>query len=445
MDSLNPTSKDKWGLRAWIFFDFANSAFPTIIITALYVLYFKKVLVMETSSGMGSGMGAGMASPLASGAASGRGDWYWGLANSMGAFLVFLLAPALGFMADSGGRKARFLRRSSLLCIGATVGLGFLGPGDLGWGILLLVLSILGFELAAVFYNAFLPEFATSFSMARLSGLAWGLGYIGGLLSLLVCLPFLGEVEDLRYAAFLVAAWFLVFGFPTFLFVKDHDRSSPKLTLIASYKKLGGSLRRLSSLGDLPRFLAAFFFYNNGLLTVIVFAVAFTDQSLKFSSQESLFLVLFLNLLAAPGAILLGKWASRWGERRTIMWTLVAWIVVVLLSFILTRREWVSLELARGLFWAVAALAAVCIGATQATSRAFVGLLAPRGQEGEYYGYMAFSGKASGVLGPLVFGMVSKITGDQGFAILSIGVFFLLGLFLLNGVGKKVPQMESAA
>ncbi len=383
MDSLIQPSKDRRGLKAWIFFDFANSAFPTIVITALYVLYFKKVLVTGASSGV---VGSGVGAPLQSGSISGLGDWYWGLANSLGAFLVFFLAPALGFMADSGGRKARFLRRSSLLCIGATIGLGLLGPGDLGWGILLLVLAIVGFELAAVFYNAFLPEFATSFSMARLSGLAWGLGYIGGLLSLLVCFPFLGKVQDLRYTAFLVAAWFLVFGLPTFLFVKDRDQSSPELTLFGSYKKLWGSLRRLSSLGDLPRFLSAYFFYNNGLLTVIVFAVAFTDQSLGFSSKESLLLVLFLNLLAAPGAILIGKWASRWGEKRTIVWTLLAWILVVLLSFILTRRGWVSLEHARGLFWGVAALAAICIGATQATSRAFVGLLAPKGQEGEFFG-----------------------------------------------------------
>ena len=407
---------DKRGLWAWILFDFANSAFPTIIITALYVLYFKKVLVSDPRPG--------------------SGDWYWGLANSLGAFLVFLLAPALGFMADSGGRKSRFLRRASFLCVGATLGLGLLGPGDLGLGILLLILAILGFELAAVFYNAFLPEYAGSHSMARLSGLAWGLGYIGGLLSLLLCLPFLGEVQDLRNTAFLVAGWFLLFGLPTFLFVRDRDQSSPKLSLAASYKKLGQSLRRLSSLGDLPRFLAAFFFYSNGLLTVIVFAVAFTDQSLGFSSRESLFLVLFLNLLAAPGAIVLGRLASRWGEKRTISWTLLAWLLVVLLSYLLTRRELLSLLMAKRAFWGVAALAALCIGATQATSRALVGQLAPQGQEGEYYGFMAFSGKASGVLGPLVFGLVSKLSGDQGLAILSIGAFFLIGLLLLRGVAE---------
>ncbi len=431
MASLTPSrqgKRTKWGLRAWLFFDFANSAFPTIIITALYVLYFKKILVVGDPAAAGT--------PSSRAAISGLGDWYWGLANSLGAFLVFFLAPALGFMGDSGGRKARFLRRSSFLCIGATVGLGLLGPGDLGWGILLLVLAILGFELAAMFYNAFLPEFASSRSMASLSGLAWGLGYVGGLLSLLVCIPFLGDIQDLRYTAFLVAAWFFLFGLPTFLFVKDRDKSSPKLSLVDSYQKLGESLRKLSSLGDLPRFLIAFFFYNNGLLTVIVFAVAFTNQSLGFSAKESLFLVLFLNLLAAPGAIFLGRVASKWGEKRTISWTLMAWMVVVLLSFLLTRRDWVSPEFARKAFWLVAGLAALCIGATQATSRAFVGLLAPRGQEGEYYGYMALSGKASGVLGPLFFGMVSRATGDQGLAILSIGVFFLLGLSFLRGVGK---------
>jgi len=429
-DARPGTSRQR---AAWCLYDFGNSAFPTVIVTALYVLYFKGYVVPssvpdgESSSSLG-----------------GLGDLYWGLANSLGAAVVFLTAPICGAIADRTGRKRFFLVLATLLCAVATFSLSIVGSTSLSLAVSAFLLAVIGFEASLVFYNAFLPELERSSGMARLSGKAWALGYIGGLGSLLVILPFVmgregSELEaSLRLTPAIAALWFLLFTLPGLVSLRDRHVPSPRpgfsRSIRIGFTQVASTLREARKHQQLLRFLLAYFFYNNGIIAVIVFAVAFTKDSLAFTTTENLLLVIVLNLVAAPGAYFLGLFAEKRGARRAIFATLWLWLLVVALAMATASEALFTRQEAKLFFWGVAILAALGIGATQATSRTFVGQLAPDGQSSEFYGLMAFSGKGSAILGPLVFGQISYLTGSQFWAIGSLGLFFGAGLLLLRRV-----------
>ncbi|PIE23538.1 MAG: hypothetical protein CSA62_06775 [Planctomycetota bacterium] len=415
---------------AWCFYDFGNSAFPTIIITALYVIYFKQAVIPQ-------------AYPEASLAErSGQGDWLWGLTNAIGSLLIFGSAPLLGAIADCTGRKRLFLRLFSLLCVSGTLLLGLAGASHLALVMLGLILAIVGFEGALVFYNSFLPELVPAAKIPRLSALAWAFGYIGGIGCLLVVLPLvLGREGDealqgIAMVPFFVAGWFLLFTLPALLLLQDRcqgPRPPMRASLGMGLQDLKASLAEFRREPRFLRFLLAFFLYNNGVLAVIVFAAAFTTQTLEFSATESLLLIVVLNVVAAPGAYLFGLRAEKHGAKRSILETLLLWILVCAGVWLCAQEQWFDAQTGTLIFWPMAVLASLVIGATQATSRSFVGELAPEGQSAQYYGMMAFSGKGSAILGPLLFGAVSAGAG-QGWAVASLSILFAAGALVLRGV-----------
>ena len=403
---------------AWCFYDFANSAFPTVIVTAVYVLYFKGVVV---------------------GGSSGASDRLWGIANSTASFLVFLTAPLLGAVADVSGRKRRFLAIYAFACVAATALLSLTGPGTVAFALVAFVIAAVGFEGSCVFYNAFLPELVPEGRMGRLSGAGWALGYVGGLLCLLAVLP-LAE-RHTALVPLVVAAWFLVFCLPSLALLRDATRpvrepGAPSF-FVQGAERFVRTLREIRRHGPLVRFLIAYLFFENAIVTVIVFTVAFTGDTLRFTMTENIILITVMNAIAAPGALAFGFLADRTGCKRTLVATLVMWLGVVAGAEIAAWPGLFEIEGAKSFFWGVAVLASLCIGASQATARTLVGKLAPRGQSGEFYGYMAFTGKASAIIGPLVFGLVSAATGSQRAAVLTIGVFFAIGLVLLLRVREE--------
>ncbi|MBW2278570.1 MAG: MFS transporter [Deltaproteobacteria bacterium] len=401
---------------AWCLYDFANSAFPTVIVTAIYVLYFKNTVVGDDPPGLS--------------------DRLWGTANSVAAAIVFLTAPLLGAIADLSGRKRHFLLVYVVLCIGTTAALSLTGPGTVVLAMVLFIAAAVGFEGSCVFYNAFLPELVPPQRMGRLSGKGWALGYIGGLLCMGAVFPLAEGAIEL--VPLVVAAWFAVFAIPSLLALKDRPRpprpaDSPSFAS-AGLKRFIGTLRSIREYRNLARFFVAYFFYNNAVITIIVFAVAFSSDSLQFTLTENIILIGVMNLIAAPGAFVFGWVADRIGAKRTIVITLFMWLAVVGGSELAAWPGLFTVSGAKTCFWGVAGLASLCIGAIQATSRAFVGQLAPEGRSGEFYGFMAFAGKGSAILGPLVFGLASDAFDSQRVAVATIGVFFLIGLILLTRV-----------
>ena len=421
---------------AWCFYDFGNSAFPTVIVTALYVIFFKEAVIPE-------------AYPEASAAErSGQGDWLWGLTNAIGALLVFGTAPLLGAIADRTGRKRLFLVSFSLLCVCGVLLLGIVGANDLALVMLGMILAVFGFEGALVFYNSFLPELVPAAKIPRLSAVAWGFGYIGGIGCLLAVLPFvLGKegaeaLQGIGLVPWFVAAWFVVFTLPALLSLRDRfDGVRPPMgaSLRVGLRDLRADLAEFQREPRFLRFLAAFFLYNNGILAVYVFANAFTNDTLGFTATESLLLIVMLNVVAAPGAYVFGLRAEKRGAKRSIMETLVLWLVVCAGVWLCAQEQWFDADTGTLIFWPMAVLAALVIGATQATSRSFVGELAPEGKSAQYYGMMAFSGKGSAIFGPLLFGAVSASAG-QDWAVASLSILFAGGALVLRTVREDSPS-----
>jgi MFS transporter, UMF1 family len=408
---------------AWALYDFANSSFNTVIITAVYVIYFKNVVVGANEAG--------------------TADNLWGLVNSAGAAIVFVIAPVLGTIADIRGRKRQFLIFFTGLCVLATAGLYWAGPGDVVLAMALLITSIVGFEAAFVFYNSFLPNLVPPNAMGRLSGQAWALGYFGGLGCLLAVLPFASE--HTTAVPLFVAGWFALFSLPALFLLEDSFSSRRPQTdgLIAeALGRLAETKRDISAHLPLVRLLTSYFFYNNGVATIIVFAVAFSAESLGFTIKENILLITVMNLVAAPAAFSFGRLADRIGAKITLVSCLLIWLVVVAGAELAAWPALFSPADAKMVFWGVSGLASLAIGATQATSRAYVGKLAPPDKTGEFFGFMAFAGKGSAVLGPLVFGLTSDLFNSQRAAVLSIGLFFAVGLVLLARVPSDAERID---
>ncbi|MFQ5895818.1 MAG: MFS transporter [Nitrospinota bacterium] len=407
---------------AWCGYDFANSAFPTLIVTVAYSVYFKNVVVPETLRA--------------------SGDLLWGLSLSTSMVLVVLSTPVLGALADRAAHKRRYLLFYTLLCVAATAALAGVGPGEVAAGIGLFLVANVGFESALVFYNAFLPSVAPPAYRGRVSGWGYGVGYVGGLLCLVLALPLLGggfgaeNLPAFRASFPLVAAFYLVFSLPTFLWVPEREgRREAGTSLLRAAEEVLRTLRSLGRDRELLRFLAAFFLYSNAVITVIAFSSLYAVNTLGFSMQEVLYLFISIQLAAGVGAWALGHVGDRLGLRRTLEGTLWNWCFVVVLAYVSPNKE---------TFWVAGLLAGLSLGSTQSLSRPLMATFAPPGREAESFSYYGICGKVSSILGPTVFGLTSTLTGSQRTAILSVLFFFGAGLLLLRGVGERGRETEAS-
>ncbi len=413
---------------AWCMFDFANSAFPTVALTAFGGPYFQRVLCHGGVNAFGFEL---------------TGTAAWGLSIAISMFLVTVSAPITGLLADRGGGRKKFLFTYVAICLVALVGLSMLAPGSGLWAMFFYIVANFAFEGAYVFYNAYLPDLTTPERLGRLSGLGWALGYGGGLLVLLACLPLLPDefspetAGSARWVYLVVAIWYAVFSLPAWLWLHDRPvspESRGDFSVARAFGELFDTFRAARSHRVVFVFLLAYFLYNDGITTVIEFVGIFTQEALAFSPMENIALFLVLNIIAAPGAIFFGRLLDRIGGRRAISYSLIVWVAVVVgASMVQTKMG----------FWPVAVLAAIVIGATQASSRAYMATIAPEGRTGEFMGFLALSGKASAIFGPLLYGGVVQAAhnpespGDaHRVAILAIGGLFVVSWFVMRRLPK---------
>ncbi len=405
-----PASLELW---SWCFYDFANSAFPTLITTVAYAVYFTNVVA-----------GGGPAASLT-----------WSLAISASMIAVGLASPLVGAIADYSGSKKTWLLFFTVLCVACTAGLFFVGAGDIIAGTLLFVLANIGFAGGNGIYNGFLPEITTGSNVGRVSGYGYALGYAGGLIALAVCLPLLrggfGPANEVSFrSSFLVTAgFFALFSLPIFLWLKERAEPGPRVGWGAlariGYGRLAGTLTKVRRLRDLVRFLAAFLVYNDGIETVIYFSSIYAVSVLNFSMGETVYLFMAVQVSALVGSILFGHLTDRIGPKPTIVMTLVLWCGVVTSAFLTSTKTQ---------FWVIAVVAGLGLGSNQAASRGLMRLFIPEGHDAEFYGFFAVCGKFSALLGPVVYGIVARGSGSQRMAILSVLVFFAAGLALLLAV-----------
>ena len=414
MDSTSRPVK-KREIFGWAMFDFANSSYTTIIVTVAFAVYFTKLVAPGENA-----------------------DWLWSIGVALSNLLVLLSAPVIGAVADDSGRKKWFLGTSYLLCVLGTAALYFVLPGQIVLGLALFVFSNFAYAAGENMAGAFLPEISTSANIGRISGFGWGLGYFGGLGSLMLVKPLISDgftlenLSSLRLVWVVTGVFFLIAGLPTMFLLKERAERGERRSL-AGYVRVGfdrvrNTARALGHFSELARFLTVFLIYNCGLMAVIAFAAIYAERSIGFSSADLIFLFIVLQLSSAAGALLFGWIQDRLGPKRTIELTLLLWIGVGVGAFLAVNKTQ---------FWPVALAAGLGIGSLQSASRAVVGLFSPSSKSGEFFGFWGLAQRAAYVIGPFVFGLVSSVTGSQRVAILVNSSFFVLGLLGLRWINVE--------
>lgn len=429
---------DKREIFGWSMFDFANSAFTTVMVTSFFAIYFVGDVVGRPAD----------ADPDAALRWFEDGQVLWGISLSITKALVMISAPLLGAFADFSGAKKKFLLFFYLGCIALTASLGIVGEGEVKLAMVLFILANFCFSSTEYFISAFLPEIAPSNLIGRISGLAWGLGYFGGI-GALICSVVILEVWDRPYSWvwIMVAAWFFVCGLPTFIFVKErhkHEALPPGQSVyLIGFTRLVETAREASKFRQLLRFLVIYAIFNCGIESVIGYASLIAKELMDFDVPQLGVFLIVLNLVAACGAFGGGWLQDKIGTRRTISLALFGWLsAVVLAAFIKPDEAGNITTFDTVVFWTVGALVGLSMGATFSASRALVGLFSPIDRSAEFFGLWAVSSRAGAVVGPLVFAGMTSIAGMRA-GVLSLGVFFALGLGLMWTVNEVEGRRAS--
>jgi UMF1 family MFS transporter len=397
---------------AWAMYDFANSGYTTVVITAVFGAYFVGVVAADA--------------PWAT--------FAWTLALAVSYGLVMLTAPLIGAWADAHARKKALLWVTTLGCVGFTAALYFAEPGALALALAALVLSNYFFGSGENVVAAFLPELARPRALGRVSGWGWALGYVGGLVSLGAGLAWIdraagqgqGATDYVPTVMLITAGIFLLASLPTLLVLRERAVPQPGRKARSAWRQVRHTLGHLDQLPDLKRFLVCTLLYQAGTQAVITLAAIYASQVFQFDTQKTIVMVLLVNITAAIGAFGFGYVQDRIGHVAAIAVTLVAWIGMVLLA-------WAAQDEAP--FWVAANLAGLAMGASQSAGRAMVGLLAPPAHQAEFFGLWGLAVKCASIFGPLTYGATSWITGgDHRDALLVTGVWFVAGLALLKGI-----------
>jgi len=405
---------NKKQVGAWALFDFANSVYPAVIVSVVFQIYFIESVV---------------------GNEAGEGDAWWGRAVSLSALIVALSAPVLGAIADRAGVRKRFMAFCVAMCITGVALFTTLEPGMVLYGFLIFLVANVGFEACLVFYNAYLPDIVPPEKRGWVSGVGFGFGYAGSALGLIMALPF--ATTNIQVVWILVAGMFLIFSLPTFIYLPRDGEGTmtvPRAALwgLTSFRELWGEVIAQK---ELRRYLLAYFFYIDGVLTAIYMSSTLASNTFGYEQTELIYLYLAIQISALVGAFLLAKPTDRLGPKKVVTGVLGLWITIAIAIFFVESKA---------AFAVIGLLAGFGLGSVQSASRAFMASLIPDGRESEMFGFYALCGKSSSVIGPLVFGQVALMTGgNQKVSVMSISVLFVVGALLLQRVND--PKAAEAA
>lgn len=406
-------SDKKIQIFVWTLFDLANTAFYVIILTVGYPLYFKEIINNGNRNG----------------------DFLWGLAFSISMLIVAIISPFLGAIADYTSNKKKFLLILTLLCIFATSILFYTGPGTILLGMILLILANIGFEGGLVFYDAFLPEITTERSYGRVSGYGFAMGYIGSLITLLIVLPLYSKgfvadnLQNIRITFLIAASFFLIFALPLFLFLKE-KKGNIHLNfnlMKIGYQRVTTTFKQFNKYKNIGKFLLSYFLYIDAINTIIIFSSIFARESLNFELTEIIILFAIVQSSAIIGSILFGVLSDHAGQKKTLTITLILWLLIIILSYFVQSKDF---------FYLIGGLAGLALGSSQSTSRSLMSKITPEDKKTEFFGFYSFFGKASAIIGPLIFGFVSSAINQRS-AIITIGLIILAGLYFLQQVEEK--------
>ncbi|HSH90721.1 MAG TPA: MFS transporter [Ramlibacter sp.] len=417
-DALNPGVR-KREVFGWAMYDFANSGYTTVVITAVFAAYFV-------------------------GGIAGKAEWAtfaWTAALSVSYAIVMLTMPSIGAYADLRAAKKRLLAFFTIGCVLSTAALAFAGPGSVALAVLLIIISNTFYSYGESLTAAFLPELARPDAMGKVSGWGWSFGYFGGMLALGLCLGYViwAQAQGIKAEQFvpvtmlITAALYGGAAFVTFWLLGERAQPNPgalrESGFKASMQQLQRTLRQARQYKDFMWLLLCAVFYQGGVAVAITLAAIYAESVIGFKQQETMVLIFVLNLAAAGGAFAWGYLQDRIGHKIALGSTLVGWIATCVIAALATTK---------GQFWWAAAIAGLCMGSSQSAGRAMAGMFAPRKQLAEFYGLWTFAIRLASIIGPLSYGAIAWATGgNQRLAILSTTVLFVVGLVLLLQVNVQ--------
>jgi len=426
MTDSQETSKNapRGEILAWAMYDVANSTYGTVVATAVYNAFFVHVI-----AGPESGLPAGAGTLLLS------------VVICLSSLAVVVTAPIIGTICDATAGKKKMLFLCTSACVLGTALLGQTGPGTVVAAMLILGLSNVVFGTGEDLVAAFLPELATKKDMGRVSSLGWAAGYVGGLFSLGGAFAYVHwamrhgqtSTEYVPVVMRFCAIYFAVAVTPTFLFLKERAVPDPHLKdknpVAVGFDRLKTTLTHVQHYKDLFNFLICLFFYNCGTMTVIHLASVYAQEVIKFTPQDSITMILVVNVTAAIGAAVFGFVQDKVGAVRTLVITLTIWTIAIVCAAAAQNKVHL---------WIAANLVGIAMGATGSVGRALVAQFAPRERSGEFLGLWGVAVKLATAFGALSFGAVSMLThNNYRFAILSTGVYFILGMLMLSRVNEQ--------
>lgn len=439
MDGDNPnepshiTERDyQRGVNAWATYDWANSAFAVVILTAIFPVYYR-----------GLAVNAGKAAETATA--------YWAYTTSLSLLLVALIGPVIGAAADLLGAKKRFLAVALSLGVLGTVSLAFLHSNEYLLGALLFAVANLGFAGGNVFYESLLPQVARPNDLDRVSARGYALGYLGGGLLLVINALWLyrpawfwmaDRSVALRACFVSVAVWWLIFALPLFRAVAEpavHGKPRWLLVFADSSARLVQTFRQIRRYRQLTIFLGAFWLYNDGISTIIKLAAAYGDE-IGVDHNDMLGALILTQFIGFPCSIGFGALAKYLGAKRTILAGLAIYSVISIAGFFIRgARD----------FYLLAIMVGIVQGGTQALSRSLFAAMVPRTRSAEFFGFFSTGEKVAGIIGPAIFGLVGQLTGNSRWGIISITLLFIVGAFLLGRVdeaeGRRVAMAVDAS
>jgi len=400
--------RNKKEVISWSLYDFANQPFTTIIVTFVYGAFFTSVIASDENTGTLL--------------------WTWGIAST--AIIVSILSPILGALADKGGFRKFFLILFTWICAIFSILLYFPQSGDVFFALSLFVIANISFELGSVFCNSYLQDLSEDSNIGKISGFAWGLGFVGGLLALFISLS-LFELNSvgIRGINILVGVWFLIFSIPTFIFVKD--RKKDKLTkkhFVDSFVSIKTTFKEVVKYKIIMKFLIARLFFNDGLITIFALGGIYAVDTLDFTFDEVMMLGIILNVSASIGSFIFGYLEDKIGVKRVINISLIVLVFSTLLAFI---APYFTFQ--KEIFWVAGVLIGLMVGPNQSCSRSLMAKLTPKEKQNEFFGFFALTGKATSFLGPILFGIIT-FNFSQQVALWVVILLFIIGLILFNKI-----------
>jgi UMF1 family MFS transporter len=421
MAMLNPGVQRR-EVFGWAMYDFANSGYTTVVITAVFAAYFV-------------------------GAVAQQAEWAtlaWTSALSLSYAIVMVTMPALGKWADHRAAKKKLLMLVTAACVISTAALASVGPGQVGLAIVCIVISNTFFSYGESLTAAFLPELAKPEAMGRISAWGWAWGYMGGMLTLGICLAYVlwAQGQGQTAGQFVpVTMWItaLIYGcaaLVTFMLMKERaEPQTASLRVGSQWQQLRQTFKEAKAYKDLMQLMACAVAYQGGVAVAITLAAIYAEQVIGFQPQETMVLIFVLNIAALVGSLIFGHAQDRIGHKLALSITLLGWSVTCVIAALSTSKE---------MFWWAAALAGICMGSSQSTGRAMAGLFIPVHRLAEFFGLWTFAIRLASIVGPLGYGLITWATdGNQRMAIAATTVLFVLGWVLLLPVNVQRGQQQA--